>query len=204
MLKIQIMNMTMIHMITRTLKKESYYMKGFMPILLLVLFFVNEVQSQNNFGTSNGIIVFTAMIDNQPVKYVSNELDVTLNYETAEIEFELEKNDIRTESQFLLQFFNPELLRFDGKLGINYIRTESHPVQNFTVEGTLKSSTSDPYQIHGKGTLIHLYHKNGISCLLNISFHLAQDDVKRILMSAPQIEIIHMELVQTIMDKQGH
>ncbi len=75
MLKIQIMNMTMIHMITRTLKKESYYMKGFMPILLLVLFFVNEVQSQNNFGTSNGIIVFTAMIDNQPVKYVSNELD---------------------------------------------------------------------------------------------------------------------------------
>jgi hypothetical protein len=117
--------------------------------------------------------------------------------------FEVEKNDIRAESEFLLKYFNTEVIRFDGTLGIDYIRTESHPVQKFTVDGILKSSGGKTFQILGEGTLTHLYYKNGISCLLDLSFHLSRDDITRSLLSTPDVERIHMEVVHTIMDKRN-
>lgn len=60
-------------------------MKVIMSICISLFAFFYEGLTQDNFGTSNGIIVLTATIDDRPVKFVSNELGVTLNYETAEI-----------------------------------------------------------------------------------------------------------------------
>ncbi len=172
-------------------------------ILLTILFNINDVFSQESFSTSNGLIVFSATIDNQIVLYVSDELQVSLNYQTAHFEFELEKTDIMSDSEFLLLHFKPDILSFKGELGIDYIRTESHPVQNFSVEGTLKTSSNNQFNIYGQGTLSHLYYKNGISCLLNISFHLVRDNVVGSLLSSSP-EAVHIEIIQTILDNQAH
>ncbi len=176
-------------------------MKAFITILLFCgLVIIDGVKAQDNYTTTNGLIIFTATIDDKPVIYVSDELKVTLNYQTAEIEFELDKNNLRADDDFILQLFKPSILQFTGKLGIDYIRTENHPVQKFSVEGTLKSSSSNQFYIYGQGTLSHLYSQSGNSCLLNISFQMKQDDVAKLLMSAPLPEVIHMEIIQTLLD----
>ncbi len=180
-------------------------MKAFITIFLFCGFvIIDGVKAQDNYTTSNGLIVFTATIDDQPVIYASDELQVTLNYQTAEIEFELDKNNLRADNGFILQLFKPRVLRFNGKLGIDYIRTESHPVQKFLVEGTLSSSSNDQFDIHGQGTLSHLYSQSGNSCLLNLSFQMKQDDVAKLLLSAAPPGIIHMEIIQTLLDHSGY
>jgi hypothetical protein len=100
-------------------------MNAFISILLICGFIIIDgVKAQDNYTTTNGLIVITATIDDKPVIYASDELQATLNYQTAEIEFELDKNNLRADDDFILQLFNPSILRFTGKLGIDYIRTE--------------------------------------------------------------------------------
>jgi hypothetical protein len=168
------------------------------------LVIIDGVKAQDNYTTSNGVIIFIATVDDHPVIYVSDELQVTLNYQSAEIDLELDKNNLRADDDFILQLFNPSMLRFSGKLGIDYIRTKSHPVQKFLVEGTLSSSSNNQFYIQGQGTLSHLYSQSGASCLLNLSFHMAQDDVAKLLLSAPPPGVIHMEVVQTLLDNHGY
>jgi hypothetical protein len=65
-------------------------MKAFISILLICGFIIIDgVKAQDNYTTTNGLIVITATIDDKPVIYASDELQATLNYQTAEIEFEL-------------------------------------------------------------------------------------------------------------------
>jgi hypothetical protein len=180
-------------------------MKAFISILLICGFIIIDgVKAQDNYTTTNGLIVITATIDDKPVIYASDELQATLNYQTAEIEFELDKNNLRADDDFILQLFNPSILRFTGKLGIDYIRTERHPVQKFLVGGTLSSSSDNQFDIHGLGTLSHLYSQSGNSWLLNLSFHMAHDEVAKLLLAAPPPGVIHMEIIQTLLDHSGY
>jgi hypothetical protein len=153
-------------------------MNAFISILLICGFIIIDgVKAQDNYTTTNGLIVITATIDDKPVIYASDELQATLNYQTTEIEFELDKNNLLA---------------------------ERHPVQKFLVEGTLSSSSDNQFDIHGLGTLSHLYSQSGNSWLLNLSFHMAHDEVAKLLLAAPPPGVIHMEIIQTLLDHSGY
>lgn len=177
----------------------------YISLVIFIVLCVNiDVWSQDSYSTSSGLIAFSTKIDNQPVKYMNNNLRVSLNYETAQIGFIVEKAGIRSDNDSLLKMFIPQVLEFKGKLGIDYINTGSHPVQEFAVEGTMETSSGRHQEINGKGTLSHLYSDNGISCLLNISFHLAQKDITGFILSSPPDGDLHVEIIQTVLDNHEY
>jgi hypothetical protein len=175
----------------------------FCNVILFGVFFIAGSIHAQEFGTSDGLIVITATIDDKQVTYASNELSVDLNYETAEFEFKVEKASIRADDEFQLQLFNPVEIKFKGKLGLDYIRTENHPVQKFQVEGSIESQPDNIVNVIGQGTLRHLFHRNGLSCLLSVSFHLLKESMEDLQIISGPHEAIHIELIHGILDHQN-
>ncbi len=67
-----------------------------------------------------------------------------------------------------------EYIRFEGKLGLDYINTSGHPPMDFPVEGTVFPQN---YHVIGSGHLVHLVHGTSSSCLLSMTFQLETDEL---------------------------
>ncbi len=158
-----------------------------------------KIFAQDNYRTLRGTIVLSTEVNNEPVTFVSSELDVQLNYETAEIRFTLKKNSIRTNNIVELQHFIPEQVQFYGKLGIEYIKTDSHPNQIFGIEGRLSTESGQELEIHATGGLSHLYSNASIACLLNISMQLDQQYVEGFILDRRPTGDMLIEITNTVL-----
>jgi len=168
-------------------------------ILSLIVIPTGKIHAQYNYRTLRGTIVLSTEINNEPVNYVSSKLDVQLNYETAEIRFTLKKNSIRTNNIIELQHFIPEQIQFYGKLGIEFIKTDSHPNQIFGVEGRLSTQSGQEFEIHATGGLSHLYSNASIACWLNISMQLDQEHIEGFILDSRPSGDMLIEITNTVL-----
>ena len=159
------------------------------------------VYAQESYRTYLGTIVLSTEVNNKPFQFISNELDVLLNYETAEFKFSLKKYSIRANSISNLQLYKPDEITFSGKLGIDFIKTDSHPVQIFDVEGVLSSAAGQEVAVHASGRLSHLYTDTNIACLLDITMQLDKQDIKGFILDGSPSGDMQINITNTILDE---
>jgi hypothetical protein len=162
---------------------------------------VANIYSQESYKTLQGTIVISTEIENEPVKFVSNNLDVWLNYETAEFKFVLSKTNLRTDKIEHLNLFKPDRIYFNGKLGIEYIKTDSHPTQIFGVEGILSSSLDQEFALRANGSLSHLYSNTRMACWLSINMILEMHQVKGFVLDSATTDDMIIEVSNTVLDE---
>jgi hypothetical protein len=177
----------------------------FSIIILLQLIHGPQVSAQDVYRTTNGRIQIVGILNDSVLTGESNKLLASLNYETAEITLRLDKATIRTGVDSVdvkLKQLNQELLVFKGRLGVNFVKTESHPIQYFSVKGYLSSVSGDD-RIIGEGSLTHVF--GGVySCVLNISFTVNIKDIN-FEIDIPGIgDEVQIKIIQTILEKDSH
>jgi len=175
----------------------------FSTTLLLSLALLTNVNAQGTYSTTKGSIQITTVLNGEPLIAKSNSLSVILNYETAQFELRLDKSTLRTGIDTLderLESLQGTFLIYEGRLGIDYVQTKSHPPLDFIVEGYL---TCSPHYEHltGQGRLEHIF--DGVySCILNMNFHLNLEELM-IDIGLPNLsDELHMEIVQTVLKNE--
>lgn len=170
----------------------------FSSLILLV-----NVNAQATYSTTNGTIQLTTRLNEEPLTAKSNYLAVTINYETAQFELRLDKSTLRTNVDSLdqkLKNVQGDLLIFQGKLGIEFVQTKSHPPQDFEVAGYLTCAPHYDY-IAGQGHLEHIF--DGVySCILNMSFDIDLKETMIDIGLAGLSNEIHVEIVQTVLKNE--
>lgn len=172
----------------------------FLAFLILILGF--NSQAQEVYGTANGLVQITGVLDDSVLFASSNELVVILNYETAEFELRLDKSTLTTGVDSLdirLKSLKDEFIIYTGKLGIEFIKTQKHAPQDFDVEGELVWNSKNEI-ISGLGHLEHIY-SSVYSCVLNMSFHLNLDDLKFDIGLLGLEDEIHVEILQAVLSR---
>ena len=172
-------------------------------LFLLILAGTSNSNAQDEvFRTIKGLIRFTGVVNDSVLIASSNQLVIVLDYENAKFILKLDKSTLRTGVDSLdkrLAKYNDDYIRFEGKLGIDYIQTASHPPQDFKVKGYLNcASHNEP--VIGKGRLEHIF-SDTYTCVLNMTFHI---NLKTIFfdIDLPGLEDeIQVEIVQTILNR---
>ncbi len=170
-------------------------------LLYLITIPQGFVYAQESFRTFRGTIVLSFEMNNEPVQFISNELDVMLNYETAQFRYTLKKSSIRTTDISHLQLFKPDEINFSGKLGVEFIKTDSHPVQTFGLEGTLSSSSGQELAVHASGSLSHLYSNSGLACWLNITMQLEKHDMTGFIIDGTPDSAVLIKISNAVLDE---
>jgi len=67
-----------------------------------------------------------------------------------------------------------EYIRFEGKLGLDYINTRGHPPLDFKIEGVIYPQNN---HVMGSGHLVHRVERTQSTCLLSMVFQLGIDEV---------------------------
>lgn len=102
----------------------------------------------------------------------------------------------------LLKSLSESVVRFKGKMGIDYINTRSHPPQSFDIVGnlTLNSVTK---QVVFKATLTHLSNEYTIACMLSANTTLTLKDFN-LNKSLPGFsESLNVGIVQAVLRREG-
>ena len=159
------------------------------------------VYAQESYRTFRGTIVLSFEMNNEPVQFISNELDVLLNYETAQFKYTLKKSSIRATYLSHIQLFKPDEIIFSGKLGIEFIKTNSHPVQIFGLEGILSSSSGQELAVHASGSLSHLYSNSELACWLNITMQLDKHDITGFILDGAPDGATLIKISNAVLDK---
>lgn len=176
----------------------------FSIITSLLLIFGLKVKAQEVYGTTNGTIHITGGWNDSSLIAVSKELVVLLNYETAQFELRLDKSTIKTGIDSLdqkLKKLDHDVLVYEGKLGIDFIRTQSHAPQDFVVEGYLTCAPHNE-DIIGKGHLEHIFG-DVYSCILNMTFQLSLKDINLDIDLLGLADEIHVEVKQTVLKREN-
>ena len=163
-----------------------------------------NAKAQQIYGTNNGIVHITGVLNDSALNVVSNELIILLNYETAQFELRLDKSTLRTGVDSLdkkLERLVRDVLVYKGKLGIEFIQTESHPAQDFTVEGYLTNASHNE-TIMGEGHLEHIFG-DVYSCVLNMSFQLNLKEINLNLDLPGLANEVHVEIRQTVLKNRN-
>ncbi|NOZ48097.1 MAG: hypothetical protein GXO79_15170 [Chlorobi bacterium] len=175
-------------------------------LFLFVIFLVtNTVKAQDFYSTKNGHLIMQTKVNEQNVKFQSHNLQVLLDYETADITIIIDPSTLKTGidsiDSNLIKKVNNEI-HFKGSLGLDYINTESHPSQEFNIEGFLECNNNRVF-IKGNGVLEHLYSNGEYACMLNISFNLKDDKLNCFEAIAPMKEGLHIEILQAVLQHRG-
>lgn len=172
--------------------------------IIFLTSFCSSVKAQEIYKTVKGTVQITGAWNDSALIAVSNELVVLLNYETAQFELRLDKSTLRTgvDSQDKkLKKFERDILIYEGKLGIEYIQTQSHPPQDFEVEGYLTCAPHNE-NIIGKGHLEHIFG-DVYSCILNMTFHLNLKEINLDIDLPGLQDEVHVEIIQTVLKRKN-
>ncbi len=147
--------------------------KHFFIIVVLFLFAANISEAQNElYKTSKGYLLIKVDLNGTSVDIRSDELMIMLDYETGGIVLKQKVSSLMTDNDSIrsqLKKLQDVYLKFEGKLGLDYVNTVDHPPVDFQVEGTL---LPQDIQITGKGHLEHIAQKTKSVCLLTMDFML--------------------------------
>ena len=150
-------------------------LKFTLVLLLVSRVGLADVSGQKVYQTSAGTLTITAFIDDKPIKIGSRKLLILLDYETGKLIMKQEISALTSDNDTIqrkLENKANEYIRFEGKLGLDYINTLGHPPLDFQIEGTLYP---EGYHIIGSGHLVHRVHGTSSSCLLSMNFQLEVD-----------------------------
>lgn len=155
-------------------------MKQILIILASLFFAYTMAFAQDDiYFTWNAKLQLNGAFEGEAIYLETQDVSIKLDYETTEmiIRFPLSslKSNIDTVNQVLKNKLSDVV--FDGELSLEYINTESHPPQSFTVEGWLILGTSK-FRIKGKGEIHHINDTGEFACMLGMTVHLNLKELK--------------------------
>ncbi len=170
---------------------------------MLLLWSGTRLLAQNEgqiYRTMNGQLTITGSVGDSVLMMRSNDLVISLDYESAELVIRLNKETLgregETESANSLSNTSSEVL-FKGKLGIDYVITQKHPPLDFAVEGYLFNGDEKSF-ITGSGHLEHI-HANEYACILNLDFFISPDLLS---IDWPGEEKVKVQIIQTVLKRR--
>lgn len=180
------------------MKKRSIFLCFILQTLVgSRLWAQNETQI---YRTMNGQLTITGSVGDSVLMMHSNNLVISLDYESAELVIRLNKEsletDDKTESPNSLSNTSSEVL-FKGKLGIDYVITQKHPPLDFAVEGYLFNGDKKSF-VTGSGHLEHI-HANEYACILNLEFSISP---KLLSIDWPGNEDVKIQIIQTVLKRR--
>lgn len=141
-------------------------------LLFLLLQGIN-LEAQEVYGTDNGIIHISMVKGEEVITAISKNLMVIINYDDASFKLRLDKSTLETGVDSIDKVLGKKIydnIEFEGKLGIEQVKTEKHPPQDFDVNGYITCSPHNVAVI-GKGHLEHIFGEF-YSCILNMTFYI--------------------------------
>jgi hypothetical protein len=163
-----------------------------------------NLDAQEVFGTDNGIIQITVVRNGQVVTAVSKKLVVIINYDDASFKLLLEKSTLVTGVDTIDQILRQKTydnIEFEGEMGIERVKTEKHPPQDFEVNGYI---TCSPHHmaVVGKGHLEHIFGAL-YSCILNMTFYIDPNEFKLSRAFGGSISgDLKVEVIQTVLKRR--
>lgn len=145
--------------------------KSIFALLFIVLSsMLGFSQDYNVYYARNVRLELHGVYKGLPLLAKTETVGVRLDYETAELRLNFELRSLKTNVDTLNRLLknNFHKVVFDGKLGLEYINTQSHPPQYFDLEGMLvldKTRNS----ITGTGQLHHVDDKGELTCMLGLT-----------------------------------
>jgi len=135
--------------------------------------------SQDIYYTSDATLTLNGAIGDEALTLQTLQLGVRLDNETAYMIFRFPVSSLESGVDSLDQLLRKSATEvvFDGKLSLEYIKTEKHPPLKFTSEGWLTIGDSKTL-ITGEGELLHIDDAGKIACMLGMTIHLSFDDLK--------------------------
>ncbi len=170
---------------------------------MLLLLAGSGLQAQNEaqvYRTMNGQLTITGSVGDSVLMMRSNNLIISLDYESAELVIRLNKETLgregKTESPNSLSNTSSEVL-FKGRLGIDYVITQKHPPLDFAVEGYLFNGDEKSF-VTGSGHLEHI-HANEYACILNLNFFISPELLS---IDWPGNEKVKIQIIQTVLKRR--
>ncbi|HLF62202.1 MAG TPA: hypothetical protein VI603_00510 [Saprospiraceae bacterium] len=166
--------------------------------LLLFIFVALSIScTGQQYMSTTGIAKVHFIWNERPVEVHTENLNVALNYDNAEIKVLLDLSTVHSslyEIDTLLAHFQPRVIEFTGLLDIGFVQTQKHPEQDFGVEGRL--SVGNKRNFYGIGHLKHVYSNTLYTCVLNASFDLSLntlgfDNLPQTFDDNVRVEILH-------------
>ncbi len=170
---------------------------------MLLLLAGSGLRAQNEaqvYRTMNGQLTITGSVGDSVLMMRSNNLIISLDYESAELVIRLNKETLgregKTESPNSLSNTSSEVL-FKGRLGIDYVITQKHPPLDFAVEGYLFNGDEKSF-VTGSGHLEHI-HANEYACILNLNFFISPELLS---IDWPGNEKVKIQIIQTVLKRR--
>ncbi|PHN01846.1 hypothetical protein [Flavilitoribacter nigricans] len=151
-------------------------MKKILILLLLIAIGLQSGLSQDIYYTRNATLTLNGGLSGKALTLQTSELNVKLDYETAEIIIRFPVSSLTTDLDSLqtrIEKSNSEVV-YEGKLGLEYVNTENHPPMQFTTEGWLNIN-EEKQLIEGTGELHHIGKSNQYACVMGLNMILNLD-----------------------------
>ena len=155
-------------------------MKQTLTILSIVVLASSAGLAQDEvYFTWNAKLQLNGAFGGEPIHLETEEVSIKLDYETTEMILRFNMSSLNSNVDTVNQVLRNKLsdVVFDGELSLDYINTESHPPQHFTVDGWLILGTSKT-RIKGKGELHHINDAGEFACMLGMTMHLNLEELK--------------------------
>lgn len=146
-------------------------MKKLILITLMYLVFTGYGVTQSNlYSSRNATFQMSGRYMEKLLVGQSNDLSVSLDYETTEMNLRINLNTIDFNIDSISTKFNLENteVTFIGELSLDFINTKSHPPQKFTVKGWLESD-NNKHIINSDGELYHINDSGDFVCMLTLT-----------------------------------
>ena len=181
-------------------------MKKIILIIILSIAFWDVGTSQIDvYYTQNATLQINGAFNNQPISGQSNDVGVSLNYETAEMMLRFNLNSLYFDQDTISSLFlgkDDIIVTFNGKLSLEYINTKDHPPMPFTIEGWLVANDLKT-KLNGKGVIHHINDSGNYACMLSMNLELSLEDLN---IEIPEGIYKKAEIVitQTLLQKDKH
>lgn len=164
----------------------------FFSLLIIAIFIINQLQGQMIYQTSKGHLLISVVTSDFIIQKHFDKLRLSLNYENARLSWiiddvtseaisetihpkskDINENLLKTENEnfndnILLSVFGTPSIEFIGELNIDFIKTTSHPPQQFNIEGILTMGKIRK-QVKGIGLITHI-EAGQFACMLEVTF----------------------------------
>lgn len=143
-------------------------MKKILPLLTILSFAGSPAFSQGEiYFTWNARLQMNGAFRGEPIHLETQDVNIKLDYETTEMIIRFPVRSLRANVDTVNRVLQNNLtdVVFEGELSLDYINTESHPTQYFTVDGWLSFGNSKT-RITGKGELHHINDSGELACCM--------------------------------------
>ena len=176
---------------------------AFVLLLLTAMSFTAAFAQQDMYLTTTGQLIIKAHLGERSVNIVSKDLIIMLDYETGKVVMKQKLSALKANNDSLqstIQNMEDEYIRFEGKLGLDYINTSGHPPLDFAVEGTIYPGNK---YVIGEGHLVHLVQGTENACLLSLSFTLQPKDIFPGYQQTDENDEIHVQVIQSLLAREN-